>query len=82
MEERVNIVYHPLPLSIRGFVTQTFDDNGEAFYTICLNTAFNAERNMKRLFFNGYSRLCHTKCHIAICQENILRLCTFSRQYH
>lgn len=43
MEERVNIVYHPLPLSIRGFVTQTFDDNGEAFYTICLNTAFNAE---------------------------------------
>lgn len=43
MEERVNIVYHPLPLSIRGFVTQTFDDNGEPFYTICLNTAFNAE---------------------------------------
>ncbi len=43
MEERVNIIYHPLPLSIRGFVTQTFDDNGEPFYTICLNTAFNAE---------------------------------------
>ena len=43
MEERVNIIYHPLPLSIRGFVTQTFDDNGESFYTICLNTAFNAE---------------------------------------
>ena len=43
MEERVNIIYHPLPLSIRGFVTQTLDDNGEPFYTICLNTAFNAE---------------------------------------
>lgn len=43
MEERVNIIYHPLPLSIRGFVTQTFDDNGEPFYTICLNTAFNTE---------------------------------------
>ena len=43
MEERIKIVYLSLPLSVKGFVTQTLDDNGESFYTICLNTAFNDE---------------------------------------
>lgn len=43
MEERVNIIYLALPLSVKGFVTQTLDDNGEPFYTICLNTAYNKE---------------------------------------
>lgn len=26
-----------LPGSIKGFVVQTFDDNGEPFYTVCIN---------------------------------------------
>ena len=43
MEERVRIIYLALPLSVKGFVTLTLDDNGESFYTICLNTAFNDE---------------------------------------
>lgn len=47
MEERYRIIYMALPLSIQGFVTQTMDDNGETFYTICLNTAFNWETQLK-----------------------------------
>lgn len=47
MEERVNVIYLALPLSVRGFVTQTLDDNGESFYTICLNTAFNDETQFR-----------------------------------
>ena len=37
MEERINIVMMDLPGSIKGFVVQTLDDNGEPFYTVCIN---------------------------------------------
>lgn len=38
MEERINIMLLDLPSSVKGFVVQTFDDNGEAFYNICINS--------------------------------------------
>lgn len=38
MEERINIVMMDLPGSIKGFVVQTMDDNGEPFYTVCINS--------------------------------------------
>ena len=37
MEERINIVMLDLPGSIKGFVVQSIDDNGEPFYTVCIN---------------------------------------------
>ena len=37
MEERINIMLMNLPSSVRGFVVQTFDDSGEAFYNVCIN---------------------------------------------
>lgn len=38
MEERINIMLMELPSSVNGFVVQTFDDNGEPFYNICINS--------------------------------------------
>ena len=38
MEERINILMLDLPASVKGFVVQTLDDNGEPFYTVCINS--------------------------------------------
>lgn len=38
MDERINVVMMDLPAKVKGFVVQTLDDNGEPFYTVCINS--------------------------------------------
>lgn len=38
MDERVNVVMLDMPSRIKGFVVRDFDDNGEEYYTIFINS--------------------------------------------
>ena len=43
MKDRVRVVFYDIPEDTDGFTVEGLDDNGEPFYTICLNSKKTAE---------------------------------------
>lgn len=57
MEERISITLLELPSSVRGFVVQTYDDCGEPYYNVCINS--NKSEEVR------YQTMRHEFAHIA-----------------